>query len=131
MTDVTFYASWMSQAEYDHLYNGGKTKDDAFDATSGLSQLVFINVGEEVIYYKVEITGVSVYKITLTPIDGVDPVITVYDAEGNKLASVDTGYTGNSETLTKAFSTVGTYYIAVSYANYNHTGMSYVDITKM
>ena len=133
-TDITFYASWMEKDLYEHLRYGGKSFENAFEVTSGKNQTIFVDNGGEKIYFKLKITSNAYYKITATPKDNVDPIIYVYDENGEEIRKIDTSNGTNTETTIYYFilteGTEATYYIAFGYFNVDGKGTSTVEITK-
>lgn len=131
-TENTLYASWMDETEYERLRYGGKSMGDAFDATEGAAQTIYIDKSGEKIYFKITVSADASYTISITPNATSDAVIYIYDASGAQKAKMDASGNGKTETLTYTFDVDGetAYYIVFDYCNAKHTGTSEVVISK-
>ena len=113
--DVTFYAGWMTQEEWDYLASLGKSFDDARPALPGSFDVNIENGGDK--YYFIVTTGDTAQTITFATGDGKDTVVYLYDSNREQLKKQDNGY---AETFTYTFEANTTYYVAVAfYSSYN------------
>jgi len=124
-SDATvLYAGWIHK----HDRFGGKSTEDAFAAADSADRTIYIDEGGEKIYFRVEITEDTSYRISATGIDNVDPIIYVMNADGAEIAKFDRG---KAESITYDFSAAdgnSVYYIVIGYYNEKSVGMSNVQI---
>jgi subtilisin family serine protease len=67
--------------------------------------------------FKVSAQAGEQLKVTITPPADLDPMITIYDFNGNAIASADSSFMGGIEQTSATIPTSGTYYIDVTDAN--------------
>ncbi|MDB5334624.1 MAG: Cadherin domain protein [Planctomycetaceae bacterium] len=66
-------------------------------------------------YYSITApNGTTKLSITLIPSNGLDPVLSLFDSQGNKLIQLDNGGTGTTETLTNFAITAGETYVVMA-----------------
>ncbi len=124
---TVLYAGWI----HVHERFGGKSPEDAFGVTDAVDRKIYIDAGDEKIYFRIEVTEDTKYSISVTPIDNVDPVIYIYNADGEQIARFDNGK-AESEAYTFTANEGSTvYYIGIGYYSTKSTGTSTVQISVM